>query len=234
MCPPPLVSEGRGPHLGAQQASWAQVGGVNALLSSPAPLVWGLGNPLLPASPDLPGHPPMSPGPMQVWGRRGSLGGQGTGLGAQQAPWAPVGRAIALHFSPAPPGWPLPPATPDLLGLPPMPAGPTLPGWGFGGGGTDLGAQQAPPPEWARRSPSAPLLLFLESPSHLPLLISPSSGAPILSGLHFSSPPSVPLCPTSSLWGSSRLLGGQSSPPAAGGHPSCGETLTPHFPTPTS
>ena len=35
----PLVSEGRGPHLGSQQASWAQVGEANTLLSSPAPLV---------------------------------------------------------------------------------------------------------------------------------------------------------------------------------------------------
>ena len=32
--------------------------------------------------------------------------------------------------------------------------------------------------------------------SHLPLLISPASGAPILSGLHSSSPASVPLCHT--------------------------------------
>ena len=61
----------------------------------------------------------------------------------------------------------------------------------LGGGETGLGTQQAPQTQWARRSPSTPLLLFLESPSHLPLLISPTSGAPILSGLHFSpiSPP---------------------------------------------
>ena len=49
-CPPPLVSEGWGPHLGAQQAPCARVGGANALGSSPA-LLRG---PLLPASPDLP------------------------------------------------------------------------------------------------------------------------------------------------------------------------------------
>ena len=72
-------SKGRGPHLGAQQASWAQVGGVNTLLSSPAPPVWGLGGPLLPASPDLPGLPSMPPGPMLLGG--GSLGGEGAGLG---------------------------------------------------------------------------------------------------------------------------------------------------------
>ena len=36
--------------------------------------------------------------------------------------------------------------------------------------------------------PSTPLLLFLGSHSHLPLLISPASGSPILSGFHISSP----------------------------------------------
>ena len=119
--------------------------------------------------------------------------------------------------------------------------------------------------------------------SPLPLLISPASGAPVLSGLNFSlplapptsyrftlgflpspwglefpasswqapylwgdanstsshtailtPPPSVPLHPTSSLWGSSRLLGRQSPPPAAGRSPHCGEMLTPRLPTPPS
>ena len=125
-CPPPLVSEGRGPHLGAQQASWARVGG-----------------------------------------------------------------AVPLHSSATPPGWLLPPSTPDLPGLLPMPPGPTWPGWGFAEG-ICLGAQQAPRPQWARRSPSAPLLFFQESPSRLPLLITLASGAPILSGLHFSSMLSPP------------------------------------------
>ena len=46
-----------------------------------------------------------------------------------------------------------------------------------------------------------------------------------------SPPPLVHLCPTGSLWGSSRLLGRQSSPPAAGRHPSCGQMLTPRLPT---
>ena len=72
------------------------------------------------------------------------------------------------------------------------PQGPMWPGGGFGGGGTSLGAQQAPQPQWARWSPSAPLPLLPESSSHLPLLISPASGAPFLSGLHFSSPFSPP------------------------------------------
>ena len=89
-------------------------------------------------------------------------------------------------------GWLLPPATPDLPSLPPMPPGPTLAGWGFGVGGTGLGAQQAPQPMWARRSPSALLPLFPQGPSHLPLLISLASGSLILSGLHFSFPPQSP------------------------------------------
>ena len=46
-----------------------------------------------------------------------------------------------------------------------------------------------------------------------------------------SPPRSVPLHPTGSLWSSSRLLGRQSPPPAASGHPSCVETLTLHLPT---
>ena len=41
--------------------------------------------PLPPASSDLPGLPPMSPGPLQLGA---GLGVQGTGLGAQQPPLA--------------------------------------------------------------------------------------------------------------------------------------------------
>ena len=47
-------------------------------------------------------------------------------------------------------------------------------------------------PEWVGQTPSAPLPLVPEGPSCLPLLISLASGAPILSGLHFSSPLSPP------------------------------------------
>ena len=95
-------------------------------------------------------------------------------------------------------GGPLLPASPDLLGLTPMPPGPVKlgEGGGLGGQGTSLGVQQAPQPEWARRLPSTPLPLFPECPSRLPLLISPASGAPILSGLHFS----APLSPPTSYW----------------------------------
>ena len=78
-----------------------------------------------------------------------------------------------------------------------------------------------------------PLLLLLEGPSHLPLLISLASGGLILSDLHFSYS-SVPPHPTSSLGGSSHLLGCQGPPPVAGRRPSCGETLTQHLPTPPS
>ena len=49
-----------------------------------------------------------------------------------------------------------------------------------------------PGPEWAGQMPSAPLPLLPEGPSHLSLLISLTSGAPILFGLHFSSPLSPP------------------------------------------
>ena len=112
MCPPPLVSEGRGPHLGAQQASWARVGGANTFISSPAPPVCSLGGPLPPAPPILPGLSPKPPGPMQ--GQRKALGGQGTSLGLSRLPMS----------------------------------------------------------EWAGQSPSDPLWLLPEGPSHQPLLFS--------------------------------------------------------------
>ena len=70
-------------------------------------------------------------------------------------------------------------------------------------------------------------------PLRLPLVISPASGAPSCLA-STSPPPSVPLRPTGSLWASSRLLGRQSSPPAAGSLPSCGSTPTPCLPTPPS
>ena len=86
---------------------------------------------------------------------------------------------------------------PLLISWPPSYAPRTHVAWmGLWRGGTGLGAQQAPQPEWARQSPSAPLPLFLESPSCLPLLVSLASGVLILSGLHFSSP----LSPPTSYW----------------------------------
>ena len=75
-------------------------------------------------------------------------------------------------------GGPLPPTSPDLSRLPPMPPGPTRPGWGFGMGGTGLGAQQALRPKWVRRS------IALHSSPALPgeSLPSPSPDLPSLRG----------------------------------------------------
>ena len=141
---------------------------------------------------------------------------------AGQTPSSPL---LLLHLV-----GPLPPASPDLPGLPPMPPS-THAAWrGLCRGHTGLGAQQAPWPKWTRQSPSVPLPLLPEGPSRLPLLTSPASGLPILSGLYFSSPLSPP-SPTGSLRGSSCLLGHQGPPPAAGRRPSCGKTLTPCLPT---
>ena len=193
------------------------MGGANTLLFSPAPPVW-----------EDPSHLPLliSPAsllcPQRPTWPGGGLGGQGTGLGAQQAPSARVGGAITLHSSPAPPGRPLPPASPDFSGLPSMPPR-TQTAWrGVWRAGNWTGSSAGSPmPEWVGQSPSAPLPLFPESPSRLPFLIFPASGAPILSGLHFSSH----LCPPMTY---RFTLGFLPSPWAsvAGRCPSCGETLT--------
>ena len=106
------------------------MGGTNSLLSSSAPVVWGLGGPLPPMSPNLPGLPPVPAGPMQPG--RGVKWGPcraGDWPGSSGASPCPSEQAIAHHSSPSPPQGPLPPATPDLPGLPPMPPGPTRPGW---------------------------------------------------------------------------------------------------------
>ena len=75
-----------------------------------------------------------------------------------------------------------------------------------------------PRPEWARRSPSAPLPLLPEGPSCLPLLISPASVVPILFGFHFSSPLSPPMSYRftwgflPSLWASGSPISGWQAP----------------------
>ena len=237
--PPTPGLWGQGTSPGSPAASWAQVGGAIALRSSSAPP----GGPLPSASFVLPSASFLcSQGP--TW-PGGGFGGQGISLGAEQAPWARVGGTIALCSPPAPPGWLLPPASPDLSGLPPMPPrthaafrglcgagyqprssagspgqsgrgnhppliscssrrappaclswssslppmppGPMWPGWGFGGGMPSWELSRLPA-QVDQVTPSSPLRLFLESPSRLLLLISSTSGAPILSGLHFSSP----------------------------------------------
>ena len=123
--------------------------------------------------------------------------GRGPHPGAQQAPRVWVGGAFALHSSAVPPREPLPPASPVLPGHPPMPPGPTQPGWGSGGW-YQLGSSAGSPVRVGQAialcsSPTLPGESLPESPSHLPLLISPASGAQILSGLHFSSPLSPPV-----------------------------------------
>ena len=89
-----------------------------------------LGGPLPPASPDLPNLPPMLARTYAAWRGLWRAGGQ---PGSLAGTCAQVGGAVTLGSSPAPPGWLLPPASPDLPSLPPMPPGPTWPGWGFGG-----------------------------------------------------------------------------------------------------
>ena len=107
----------------------------------------------------------------------------------EQASWARVGRAHYLLSSPAPPVWERPSRLSLVISPAPFYAPRTHAAWmGLWRGVTSLGAHQAPPPEWARRLPSAPFLLFSESPSRLPLLISLASGVLILSGLHAPPP----------------------------------------------
>ena len=107
-------------------------------------------------------------------------------------------------------------------GVPPHP--------GLRGQGCHLGAQQA---SWARVGGANTLCSFpllLEGPSRQPLLISgPQGRRSCLAST--SPPPSVPRRPTSTLGGSSHLLGRQGPAPVAGSHPSCGETLTQCLPT---
>ena len=95
---PRLVSEGRGPHLGAQQPSWARVGRANSLLSSTAALVWGLGGSLPPASLDLPSLPPM---PLGTTWFGGGLEGRGSAweLSRFPSPSGPGDRPPPLSHS---------------------------------------------------------------------------------------------------------------------------------------
>ena len=176
-----------------------------------------LRGPIPPASPDLPGLLVMPSRTHVAW--RGPWRAGDRPRSSAVSPY--LSRwAVTLCSFPTPPGWLLPPSSPDLPSASFLcPQGPTQPGGGFGGQGIGLGAQQAPQPEWAGQSPSTLLLLLLDGSSCLCLLISPASGAPILSGFHFSSPLG-PRHPTGSLWGSSCLLGHQSPPAVAGRHPS--------------
>ena len=147
-----------------------------------------LGGPLLPASPDVPSLPPLPPRTRASW--RG-VWRMGSAWELSRLPgpgWAWQSPSAPLPLLPEGPS-----RLPLLISRPPSCAPRTHAAQrGLWRGGTSLGAPQAPWPKWARRSPSVPLLLFLEGPSPLPLLISPASGVPILSGLLFSSPLSPP------------------------------------------
>ena len=107
--PPTPVSEGRGPHLGAQQAPQDRVGGANALLSSLAPPDGSSRLPLLisPVSLLCPQDPHSLDGALEA----------GYWLGSSAGSPGLVGQAIALRSSPTPPGRPLPPASPVLPDL---------------------------------------------------------------------------------------------------------------------
>ena len=129
----------------------------------------GLGGPLLPASPDLSGLPPMSPRTHEAWWglwRAGdqpgsSAGSLGLGGRGKHPPLLSCSsrRAPPACLSCSPP-------TPPASFL--CPQGPTWPGGGFGGQGTGLRAQQASWAEWVGQTPSSPLLLLPPSSPDLP------------------------------------------------------------------
>ena len=115
----------------AWRGSWRAGDRPGNSAGSPCPSVWG--NHLLLLSPSSRRAPPtclsysplgllpMLPRTHVMWrglSRAGDQPGSSAGSPGQ------VGRAIALHSSPAPPGWFLPLASPDLPNLPPMPPGP--------------------------------------------------------------------------------------------------------------
>ena len=111
--PPTPGLRGRGPHLGAQQASWARVGGAVALLSSPAPLVW-----------EGPSRLPLliSPASLLCLQDQCGCGGawrMGDQPGSSGGSPCPSGRGNCppLLSCSSGLGGPLPPASPDLPGL---------------------------------------------------------------------------------------------------------------------
>ena len=122
-------------------------------------------------------------------------------------------------------------------GLPPMSPGPMQPGGGLWGYRIWPRAGQTSPADWAGEilgmlppdpSPRGSLQVW----EHLPPLSHPSA-APVLSGLHFSSP----LSPPTSYWFTWGFLPSPwalRSPPASGRCPSWGETRTLCLPTPPS
>ena len=117
----------------------------------------GLGGTLPPASPDLPGLPLMPPGLMHWGWGRGCLGGQGTGLGAQQAPQAQVDGSNALApLSLLPDGSS---RQPLLISWPPSytPKDPRSLEGALEGREPAWELSRLPVHEWVGQSPSAPL-----------------------------------------------------------------------------
>ena len=145
----PLVSEGGQPHLGAQKASWARVGGANTLHSSPAPPV------LESPSCKPPGLPPMSPGPTQpVVG----FGGWGSAWELSRLP----GPEWVGQTPPTPllllPSWSVPTTCLSCSPRPPSYAPRTHSAWsGLWRVGDRPGSLG---PQWVEQTPSTPLPLL--------------------------------------------------------------------------
>ena len=112
--PPTPELRGRGPHLGAQQASWARVGGAVAILSSPAPPVWEGPSrlPLLISLASL--LCPQDPRGLEGWGA--ALEGRGLAWELSSLPGLSGQGDRPLLLSRSSPR-PLPPASPDLPSL---------------------------------------------------------------------------------------------------------------------
>ena len=116
----------------------------------------------------------MPLGPPQL---EGALEGRGPGLGAQQASWGPSGWG---EMPALPPLIPEGPSCLPLLFFPcllPMPLGPTWPGGGLGGRGTqpEIPAGFPGPSGWGECPPRSPDPLVLEGPS-----LPSSSSSPLL------------------------------------------------------
>ena len=118
------------------------------------------------------------------------------------------------------------------LGLLPMPPRPM---W-LGEGGP-WGVEEQPgnsagspcPSEWGKCPPLLSCSSWRAPPAYLSWSSRPQGRWSCLAST--SPPHSVPPRPTGSLGGPSHLIGHQGSPPAAGRHPSCEETLTRCLPT---
>ena len=152
-CLPPLVSESRAHHVGAQQASLGSSEWANALQPSPAP-------PVL----DRPSRLPLLISPASLLCPQHTQGPEGAldGFGAQQAPQARVGRANALSSSPTPLVPVGPSRLPLLISLVSIlyPQDPCSLEWALEGGRSTWELSRLPGPQWAGQMPSAPFQLL--------------------------------------------------------------------------